>query len=166
MKYLGLKIEVKCNLKTVDYLDTTFNLNNGKHKPFNKPNNNPRYVHVQSNHPPNIIEEIPKSISKRISVNSHDEEVFKDAAPFYDNILNSCGYTDKLRYSPDTEPNDVDEPHVEYFFCEFRKKNGKSDFLLKKIDNQKKIVEIFEIFSIPFFFTKKSQIDRIFFDKS
>ena len=99
MKDQGLKIEVKSNLKVVDYLDITFNLNDGSYKPFNKPNNNPRYVHVQSSHPPNITKQIPKSISNRISVNSCSEIIFNEAAPYYNNILKNCGYSETISYS-------------------------------------------------------------------
>ena len=108
MKDQGLKIDVKCNLKVVDYLDITFNLNNGTYRPYNKPNNNTRYVHVQSNHPPNIIEQIPKSISNRISLNSCNETVFKEAATYYDNILNNCGYSEQISYSPENNENKTD----------------------------------------------------------
>ena len=33
-----LKIEIMCNLKIVDYLDVTLNLNDGTYKPYQKPN--------------------------------------------------------------------------------------------------------------------------------
>ena len=33
-------------------------------------------MHVDSNHPKNIIDQIPKSISKRISTNSSDKTTF------------------------------------------------------------------------------------------
>ena len=105
MKKQGLKIEVKCNLKVVDYLDITFNLNDGTYKPINKPNNNPRYVHVESNHPPNIIKQIPKSISKRISVNSCSEAAFNTAAPYYNEILKNCGYSESLSYTTEDDDN-------------------------------------------------------------
>ena len=38
---LDLKIEIKTNLKIVDFLDVTFNLTNGMYYPFKKPNNTP-----------------------------------------------------------------------------------------------------------------------------
>ena len=100
MKTNGLKIDIQCNLKVVDYLDITFNLNDGTHKPYNKPNNKPLYIHVDSNHPSNIIKQIPNSISTRISNNSSNEMVFNDAAPYYNDILQSCGYSQKLKFTP------------------------------------------------------------------
>ena len=41
IKSVGLKIDIKSNLKIVDYLDITFNLNDSSYKPYNKPNNKP-----------------------------------------------------------------------------------------------------------------------------
>ena len=108
MKDNGLKAVVKCNLKIVDFLDITFNLGTGKYKPFKKPNNNPRYIHVESNHPGNIIKQIPKSISKRISTNSYDKAIFDDAAPYYNERLKESGYQETINYE-ETGPNEEEE---------------------------------------------------------
>ena len=40
-KEYQLNLDTKCNLKIVEYLDISFNLNTGIYKPFNKPNNKP-----------------------------------------------------------------------------------------------------------------------------
>ena len=45
----GLKLEIKCNLKSVDYLDITFDLNTGSYRPYRKPNNDTRYIKAKSN---------------------------------------------------------------------------------------------------------------------
>ena len=96
-----LKLEIKCNLKSVDYLDITFDITTGTHKPFNKINNNPRYINANSNHPPYIVRDIPESVSKRITTNSCNENIFNTANPFYNDILKNCGYKNKIKYSPD-----------------------------------------------------------------
>ena len=98
----GLKIDIKCNLKIVDYLDVTFNLTQGSFKPYIKPNNTPLYVNTKSNHPPHVLKQIPISISKRISNISSDEDVFKKAAPHYNNALKEAGYEQKLSFSRNT----------------------------------------------------------------
>ena len=49
-------------MKIVNYLDVTFNLNDGTYKPYKKPNNEIRYKHKDSNYPPSIIPQIPPSI--------------------------------------------------------------------------------------------------------
>ena len=78
---LGLKITIEANLKIVNFLDITLNLNNGKFYPFRKPNDNPVYINKQSNHPPTIIRHLPASISRRITTISNDEDIFNEAAP-------------------------------------------------------------------------------------
>ena len=57
-----LNLEIKCNLKISDYLNTTFDLTTGLFKPYNKTNNIPRYVNPRSNQPPFILKEIPRSV--------------------------------------------------------------------------------------------------------
>jgi len=52
LKQEGLKITIEANKKVVNFLDVLLDLYTGKYKPFNKPNNNPTYVHIKSNHPP------------------------------------------------------------------------------------------------------------------
>ena len=56
------------------------------------------YIHKQSNHPPNIIKNLPASISRRISDISYDEEIFKKASPAYVDALKSSGYTEGITY--------------------------------------------------------------------
>ena len=51
----GLDVFVECNMKKVNYLDVTFNLNDGTHRPYQKPGNIIQYIHVESNQPANII---------------------------------------------------------------------------------------------------------------
>ena len=38
-KVIGFLIDIETNLKIVNFLDITFNLNNGTFKPYKKPNN-------------------------------------------------------------------------------------------------------------------------------
>ena len=57
---VGLKIAITTNLKTVNFLDVTFNLCTGKYQPYKK--NTPNYINVNSNHPPNIIKALPNNI--------------------------------------------------------------------------------------------------------
>ena len=51
----GLDVIIECNMKVVNYLDVTFNLNDGTYRPYHKTDNIILYIHVESNHPPNII---------------------------------------------------------------------------------------------------------------
>ena len=85
----NLSITIEANKKIIDFLDITMNLKTGEHKPYMKPNNTPLYVHKQSNHPPNIIKNIPESINvnRRLSNISPNEKIFKKAIPPYQDAL-------------------------------------------------------------------------------
>ena len=54
----GFDVIIECNMKIVNYLDITFNLNRGIFQPYQKPDNIIQYTHVESNHPSNIIKQI------------------------------------------------------------------------------------------------------------
>ena len=58
-KECGLNIVIKMNLKTVDFLDVRFNLTNNTYEPYRKPNNEPVYININSNHP-KYFERTPK----------------------------------------------------------------------------------------------------------
>lgn len=58
-KSFGLKITASINLKSVNFLDVTMNLSTGSHAPYRKPNDEPLYINVNSNHPPSIIKQSP-----------------------------------------------------------------------------------------------------------
>ena len=64
-------------------LDVTFDLTNSTYCPYRKPNDHPQYINTKSNHPPNIIKQIPASISRRISDNSSNEDAFNKAKPVH-----------------------------------------------------------------------------------
>ena len=63
MKNLGLQIEIETILKEVNFLDVTFNLNSGLYKPCKKLNDQLLYVTTSSDHPPQVIKQLPNSIN-------------------------------------------------------------------------------------------------------
>ncbi len=85
-------------MHVVNFLDVTFDLNNGKFKPYRKPNDDPLYINRHSNHPPSIIKQLPTSINKRISALSADEQTFHESAPIYQNALRHSNFDHKLDY--------------------------------------------------------------------
>ena len=97
----GLKITVETNKKVVNFLDITFNLHNGTFQPYRKPNDEPLYIHSQSNHPLSILRQLPSSINKRISKLSCDEPTFQAAAPAYQDALKRSNFDDNLTYLND-----------------------------------------------------------------
>ena len=55
LKYARFNIDIETNSKVIDFLDTTFNLNNGIYKSYKKPNDTLLYINKSSYHPPQII---------------------------------------------------------------------------------------------------------------
>ena len=93
-----LSITIDANLKVVNFLDVTFDLNTGLYKPFMKTNDKPIYVNKNSNHPPSILKNIPEAVTRRLSKISANEDVFKAAIPPYQNALNMSGYDYVMKY--------------------------------------------------------------------
>ena len=96
----GLQTTAEANLTKVDFLDVTLALDDDSYKPFTKPNNIPQYVHVHSNHPPQVLKNIPASVNKRLSCISSDEKMFQTAAPLYQEAINKSGYNYTLKFDP------------------------------------------------------------------
>ena len=67
----------------VNYLDATFNLNDGTYEAYTKPNNEIKYIHKNSNHKPSVIRQIPLSIESRLFTLSFNEKIFQEAVPRY-----------------------------------------------------------------------------------
>ena len=83
----GLRITADISHQIVNFLDITLNLSDETYAPYMKPNNVPLYIHCNSNHPPTIIKQIPKSINKRISSRSANNSSFESTAPVYREAL-------------------------------------------------------------------------------
>ena len=103
----GLDIIIQCNMKVVNYLDVTFNLNDGTYKPYTKPNNEIKYIHKNSNHPASVIRQIPLSIESRLSTLSFNEEIFQEAVPPYQKTLQNSGYRHTLNYKRPKNDNNA-----------------------------------------------------------
>ena len=93
-----LDIIIQCNMKTVNYLDVTLNLENSTYRPYQKENNQIKYINTESNHPPSIIKQLPLSIESRLSLLSSSEEIFNDSFTPYQDALDKSGYKHKLKY--------------------------------------------------------------------
>ena len=100
----GLRITIEANKKIIDFLDITFNLNQRTYRPYTKPDTTLKYVHHDSNHPPNTIRNIPAGINRRLSLLSSDKASFDQATPLYQKALDEIGYNYTLTYEPST-PN-------------------------------------------------------------
>ena len=78
-----LDIVIQCNMKTVNYLDVTLNLENSTYRPYQKENNQIKYINIESNHPPSIIKQLPLSIESRLSSLTSSEEIINDSVILY-----------------------------------------------------------------------------------
>jgi len=84
----------------VNFLDVTLNLKEGTFEPYMKNNNTPIYINTSSNHPPSIIKHIPISISRRLSENSSNINIFNKNKIVYNNALKINGHKQPIEYTP------------------------------------------------------------------
>ena len=74
-KEVGFIIEIQTHLKIVNFLDVTFNLASGTYRPYKKANESLLYINTSSNHPPQVIKQLPTSISERLSNNHQTKKL-------------------------------------------------------------------------------------------
>ena len=111
-----LDIAIQCNMKTVNYLDVTLNLENSTYRPYKKENNQIKYINIESNHPPSIIKQLPLSIESRLSSLSSLEEIFNHSVILYQDALDKSGYKHKPKYKAniDTASNKNNEKGISF----------------------------------------------------
>ena len=73
-------------------MDVTFDLLDGMYKPFKKPNDQLQYVNTASNHPPQVLKQLPSSLSYRLSNNSLNKQVFDMLKNEYEKTLRESVY--------------------------------------------------------------------------
>ena len=95
MDYLSLS---KLSQKQPTFL--TFDLVKEIYQPYKKPNDDPLYINIKSNHPTSILQQLLKSISKRIWEISSNEHIFNQSILYYKNALRRSRYNISLKYIP------------------------------------------------------------------
>ena len=95
---MWLSITIQCNLKTVDLLDVTFDVDKNVYKPFRKEINKAIYINKHSKHPPRILQQLPKSIAKRISEMSSIKDIFDESLKPYKDALKESGFREALNF--------------------------------------------------------------------
>ena len=85
------------------------------YQPFRKPNNDPKYVDINSNHPPQILKQIPNFISEKLSENSISKEVFDKSKMLYEKSLNKNGFNENLMYHQDNRSKNQNEKFKKHF---------------------------------------------------
>ena len=101
-KKLGFRITAECGMKSTDFLDIVLELDSGSYRPYRKPEQDIKYIHVHSNHPKHIKDQIPKMQEVRLSTNSSTQQAFIDAIPPYNEAIAKSGFNHTLSYKPNT----------------------------------------------------------------
>ena len=96
----GLRIGVSANQNSIDFLDVTFDLDVEIYQSYKKPNSEIKYILKNSNHPPNIINQIAKSIAVRLLDTSSNKEIFMKIKVYYETALHESGYSTNLECTP------------------------------------------------------------------
>ena len=91
-KDIGFSLEKENNLKEVDFLHVSLNLRSGTYRPYKKPNDRLLYIYRLSNHPLNVIKQIPNSIQERLSKKSSNEEIFNTKKCEYEDNPKKSGF--------------------------------------------------------------------------
>ena len=94
----GSKIISSTNLVQTDFLDVTLDLKLRKYWPYRKFNDQPLYIHHQSNHPPAIKKQLPPILSNRLSQLSCNQEEFEKAASDYQEAMLKSEFAGELEY--------------------------------------------------------------------
>ena len=65
----------------------------------------PLCINVKSNHPLNIVKNLPESIFHRINKLSSHKSVFDNSKDLYNNALSSSDFKDQIKFDPDFNKN-------------------------------------------------------------
>ena len=106
----GLDITVECNKHIIDFLDVTLNIKDGSFWPFVKENSNIKYVNTNSNHPPVVLQNIPKGINNRLNTISSSKELFIQHTKPHQEALKKSGYNFNLEFE-DIYRNEAESEH-------------------------------------------------------
>ena len=117
----GLELIIQCNMKITNYLDITMNLTTGTTSPYRKPDDETTYIHADSDHPPNIIQQLPLSVEKRLSALSSSESIFNEAKGYYQDALQRNGHSHRLTYKPPIPRRRVRRKDILWFNPPFSK---------------------------------------------
>ena len=92
------------NLVEVNFLEVTFNLRNGSHRPYKKSNDELKYINVSSSHPPQILKQFTTTISNRLSRNSLRELIFNESKHQHEGALSKSGFKTVFTYKESIAP--------------------------------------------------------------
>ena len=82
-KEFGLRLTIQASLLIVNFFDIQLNLGTSTDKPYRKPDNNPVYLDKISNFFKTVLEQLLKSVEKRISDISSNQNVLIQSITMY-----------------------------------------------------------------------------------
>ena len=94
-------------LKITNVLDVTLNGEKRTSKPFKSESNTPIYIHTASNQPHSIIQQIPISVSRRLSENSSNIVIFNSKKNIYNHALKLWIHTKTRIQTSKTKPKEI-----------------------------------------------------------
>lgn len=106
IKYL-IQIYIKYFIKPyqLNYLRRYVKLKKQILLSYKKPNEEPDYMHVNSDHPRSILRQLPMPIEKQLLSASSLKEILERTVSYYEQYLSICRYKEKLNYHDPTPPN-------------------------------------------------------------
>ena len=67
------------------------------------------HINKNSNHPPTVQRQLAKSVGKRISETSSNEQIFKESIRIYEEALKKSGFYEKLEYVREVDKHGKEE---------------------------------------------------------
>ena len=81
-----------------EFRNVTLSLENSIYCPYLKDNNKIIYVNTESNNPPSIIKQLPKSMELTLSQLLANEEIFKNSVTPCNEALMKAGHKHQMSY--------------------------------------------------------------------
>ena len=107
----GFTIEVKHSVKSIEFLDVQMDITTNTHRPYKKPIDKIKYVHKDSNHPPAVIKQIPRTVEDRLSMLSSTKEIFEEVKGPYQQALKDSGHDHQLKFNENVGKNKKKSRH-------------------------------------------------------
>ena len=114
IRFQGLKIEIPSNLKIVNSLDVTFDLNNNFFKSFNKDYDMCIYIKVNSNLLIFIIKQIPNAVNLRINKQFSSWRIFKYNKRPYNEAIHNSDLNQELEFLDFNESNTYEQSNTSH----------------------------------------------------
>ena len=82
---------------SADFLDVTVNLKSELCQPFRKPNNEHKYIDINSNHSPQVLKQLPEEIEKKLSEILPSIEISNNSKHLYKKVLQESGFKEPTK---------------------------------------------------------------------